>query len=111
VEREGGGFGGCVVDHRGRGEVAGYGGDGNDHAVVGGDHGGQELLRQIVVAEGVDLEGEVDVLLCRLEDRFAACDSSVVDQDRGVTECGADGRGGGGDGLGVGEIAFEEADG
>ena len=63
------------------------------------------------MAEGVDLEGEVDVLLCRLEDGFAACDSGVVDQDRGVTERGTDGRGGGGDGLGVGEVALEEADG
>ena len=62
------------------------------------------------MAEGVDFEGQVDVLLCRLEDGLAACDSGVVDQDRGVTECGADGRGGRGDGLGVGEVALEEAD-
>jgi hypothetical protein len=79
--------------------------------VVVGDHTREELLRQVVVAEGIDLERQVDVLLGRLEDGLAPCNSSVVYEDRGVSECGADGGGGRGDGLGRGEIALEEADG
>lgn len=100
VERNRRGLACGVVDHAGRRDVAGERGDGDDHAVVGGDHGGQELLREVVVAEGVYFEGEVDVLFGGFEDGFAARDARVVDEDGGVAERGADLRGCAGDGGG-----------
>jgi hypothetical protein len=110
VEGHGGGLGSCVVDHGGRGDVACQTGDGDDHAVVVGDHVWQELLGEVVVREGVDLEGQVDVELCGFEDRLAAHDTRVVDQHGGVAHGGADLGGGGGDGFGGGEVALEVAD-
>lgn len=57
--------------------------------MVLGDHVWKELLSEIVVRKGVDLEGKVDVLFGAIEDRLAACDSCVVDEDGGVTDGGA----------------------
>lgn len=75
-----------------------------------GNHARKELLGEVVVAESVDLEGQVDVLFGRLEDGLAACDTCIVDENRGVSQCGADRRSGVGDGVGGAEVAFEEAD-
>lgn len=110
VERDGRGLGRRVVDQRGRGYVARQRSDRHDHPVVGGDHGGQELLREEEVGERVYLEGQVNVLLGGGENGFAARDACVVDQDGWVAERGADGGGGFGDGRGRREVAFEEAD-
>lgn len=91
MEGEGGGLGGGVVDHGGGDKVAGQRGDGDDHAVVAGDHGGEKLLCEEVVADGVDVEGEADVVLGGVEDGLAARAAGIVDQNGGVTEGGADG--------------------
>lgn len=77
--------------------------------MVVGDHAREKLLGKVVVAEGVDLEGQVDVLLGRLEDGFASCNTSIVDKYRGVAEGGANGGSGGRDGFGRAEVALEEA--
>lgn len=90
VEGQCSGLGRGVVDHGGGSEVAGDRGDGDDHAVAVGNHARKELLGEVVVAESVDLEGQVDVLFGRLEDGLAACDTCIVDEDRGVSQCGAD---------------------
>lgn len=110
VEGHGGGFGGCVVDHGGCGDVAGERGNGDDHAVVVLDHVRQELLGEVVVGEGVDLEGQVEVFLGGVEDGLATGDAGIVDQDRGVAKRAADGGGSGADGRGGGQVALEEAD-
>lgn len=110
VEGDGGGFRGGVVDQAGGADVAGHGGDGDDHAVVRAHHGGEELPRQVVVGECVDAEGQVEVALGGVEDSFAACDARVVDEDCGVAQGGADLAGGGFDGGGGGEVAVEEVD-
>lgn len=75
MEGERGGFRGAVVGHVRDGYVGGEGGDGYDHAVVGGDHGGDEFLDGPVVGEGVDVECEADVFLGGVEDVFAAGDT------------------------------------
>jgi hypothetical protein len=62
------------------------------------------------VREGVDFEGQVDVELGGLEDRFAAHDARIVDEHGGVAEGGADLGGGGCDGFGGGQVALEVAD-
>ena len=56
MEGEGGGLAGAVVDEAGYGDVGGEGGDGQDQAVVGSDHGGEEGTGEAVVGEGVDGE-------------------------------------------------------
>lgn len=94
VEGDGGGFGRGVVDHGGRDEVACQTGDGNDHAVVVLDHVREELMGEVVVGEGVDLEGQVDVFLGAVEDGAAARDAGIVDEDGWVAERGADFGGG-----------------
>lgn len=111
VEGDGGGFGRGVVDHARGGQPACETGDGDDHAMVVLDHMWEELLGEVVVGEGVDLEGQVDVLLGAVEDCAAARDTRVVDEDGGVAERGADLSGGGFDRGGRGEIAVEVADG
>jgi hypothetical protein len=79
--------------------------------VVVGDHVRKELLREVVVRECVDLEGEVDVFLGAFEDGLAAYNTGIVDQDSGVAERRADLTCSGGDGFGRREIAVEVADG
>ena len=59
--------------------------------MVAGDHVGEELLREVVVGERVDFEGQVEVFLGGVEDGFAARDAGVVDENCGVAECAADG--------------------
>jgi hypothetical protein len=56
------------------------------------------LLSEVVVGEGIDLEGEVEILLGRVEDGLATGDAGVVDEDSWVAEGAADGGSGGGDG-------------
>lgn len=84
--------------------------DGDDHAVVAGDQAGQELLGQDVVRDGVDVEGEADVLLGALEDGLSACDTGVEDEDGGVADGAADLSGDRGDGGRVGDVALEVVD-
>ena len=96
VEGQRGGLGRAVVDHLGDGDVGGQAGDGDDHAVVARDQARQELLGEQVVGDGVDVEGEADVLLGGLEDGLSARDAGVQHQDRGVADGLADlGRDGG----------------
>lgn len=111
VEGLRGGLGRRVVDHAGHRHPGGDRRDRHDHAVVGGDHGGEELLGRPVVGEGVDVEGEADVALRGVEDAAALDDAGVVDEDGrladGLADLGRDG----GDGLGGGDVALEEVDG
>lgn len=60
----------------------------------------EKLLDHPVVRKGVDVKGKTDVLLGRVENGFAAGDTSVVDEDSRVTDLGADLLGDGGDFLG-----------
>jgi hypothetical protein len=83
VEGERGGFRGAVVGHVRDSHVGGETGDGDDHAVVRGDHGGHEFLGGPVVRQCVDVEGEADVLLGGVEDVLAAGNAGIVDEDCG----------------------------
>lgn len=107
MEGNGGRFGGSIVDHGGRAEVAGQRGDGDDHAVVALNHGGEELLGEEVMREGIHVEGEADVVLAGLEDGFATSTAGIVDKDGGIAEGGTDGGCGGYNGGLGGEIALE----
>lgn len=109
VEGERGGLGGGVVDHARRGDVRGDRGDGDDHAVVGGHHGRQELPREVVVRERVDGEGQAQVGGRGAEEGLAARDAGVVDEDGGGAERSADGGASRGDGGFGGEVALEES--
>lgn len=106
VEGDGGGLGGRVIDHVGGGGVAGLGGDGDDHAVVATQHGGQKLAGQPVVREGVDLELEAGLGLGAAEDGHAAAQAGVVDQHGGLAHGGADLGRGLSDGRRRGDIAL-----
>jgi len=81
VEGERSGFRGTVVGHVGDGYVGGKGGNGYDHSVVGGDHGGDEFLGSPIVGEGIDVECEADVFLGGVEDVLTAGDAGIVDED------------------------------
>ena len=78
--------------------------------MVAGDEAGEELLGEDVVCDGVDIKGESDVLLCGLEDGLSASDTCVQDEDSGVADCAADLSSNGGNGGGVGDVAFEIVD-
>lgn len=110
VQGQGAGFGAGVVDEVGQGGVGGHGGDGHDHAVVGGDHGGEEFADQAEVGEDVDGEGLVDGGVGAGEDGSASGDAGVVDEDGGGAVSGADGGGGFVDGGGGGDVAVVEVD-
>jgi hypothetical protein len=111
VKGDGGGLGSAVIDHARGDGVAGEGGYGDDHAVVGGDHGREEGAGERVVGEGVDGEGEADVGIAGVEEGFAAGEAGVVDEDcGGCAEAGGDGGGGGGDCGGRGDVAVEVMD-
>lgn len=84
VERNRRSLGGGVVDHIGGGGISRQRGNGGHHAVVAFDHVRQELARQPVVREGVDLELDTGVCLRAAEDGLAAADASVVDKDSGL---------------------------
>jgi hypothetical protein len=58
--------------------------------VVAGDEVWEEDLHEEVVRDGVDVEGEADVLLSRLEDGLAAGNTGVQDQDGWVADLGLD---------------------
>jgi len=58
------------------------------------NHAGKELLREEIVRNGVDIEGEVNVELGGVEDGLAARAARIVDQNRRVAIHGADGGGG-----------------
>lgn len=108
MEGERGGLAGRVVGEVRRGDVGGLAGDGDDGAVVGGDHGGEQRLREVVVGEGVDGEGLADEVRRGGEERLAEADAGVVDEDGGGgREVGAHGGEGGVDGRGRGEVAGE----
>lgn len=108
VEGEGAGFGAGVVGHVGQGGVGGHRGDGDDHAVVGGDHGGQEFADEAEVGEEVDGEGIFDAFFGAFEDRLAGGYAGVVDEDCGGAEAGADLGCGLADGFGGGDVAVVE---
>lgn len=78
--------------------------------MVARDQAGQELLGKDVVRDGVDIEGEPDVLLCRFEDGLSARYTGVQDEDGGVADGAADLGCNGRDGRGVGDVAFEVVD-
>jgi hypothetical protein len=111
VEGKSRGFGRRIIHHSRCGGVARQGGEGDDHAVVVLNHVRQELLGEVVVRKGIDLEGKADVLLGRLQDRLSSCDARIVDEDRGVAEFGADLGRGGRYRRRRGEVAVEVADG
>lgn len=73
------------------------------------DHMWEELLGEVVVREGIDLECEVDVLLRGIEDGFAAGDAGIIDQDGRIAERRTKGGCGGLYGGRGGEIAVEVA--
>lgn len=108
MEGERAGFGAGVVGHAGQGGVGGHGGDGHDCAVVGGDHGGQELAGEAEVGEQVDGEGFLHAFFRAFEDGFAGRYAGVVDQDCGRAEGGADFGCGLADGFGGGDVAVVE---
>lgn len=100
-----------IIHHLGRRNIPGHTRDRNNTTMVGSNHGRQELLREVVVAEGIDVEGEGDVALGAVKDRLAARAAGVVDQDGRVAEVGLYGRAGGVDGGLGGEVDVEVADG
>ena len=104
------GFGACVVDQLWGDDVAGHGGDGDDHAVVLGDHVREEFFDEAEVGEDVDVEGFLDGGFGGVEDCHGGGDAGVVDEDGGVGEGGADGVGYVGDGAGGGDVAVVEVD-
>lgn len=110
MEAERGGLGGRVVHHPWHGEVRRDRGDGDDHSVVAGDEAGKELLGEDVVRDGVDVEGEPDVLLGGLEDGLSAGNAGVQDEDGGVADGAADLGSDRGDGGRVGDVALEVVD-
>jgi hypothetical protein len=79
VEGQRGGLGGGIVDHVWRRDVRGEGRDGHDDTVVRSSHGGDEFTGEVVVGDGVDVEGEADVGFGATEDGLAAGDAGVVD--------------------------------
>lgn len=78
--------------------------------MVAGDQGGEELVREQVVRDCVDVEGEADVLLGRVEDGLAARDAGVEDKDGWVADGFADLSSDGGEGGGGGDVTFEVVD-
>ena len=100
MEGDGGRFGAAVVDESWHGHVACEGGDGDDGAVVGGHHGGEEFAREPEVGERVDgEEGGEGAVRCG-EEATAVGDAGVQDEDGGVAVFGADEIRGGVDGFG-----------
>ncbi len=92
-------LGSSIVDHVRDCHPRGDRSHGDDHAVVVLAHVRKELLHHPVMRKGVDVEGEADVPLRRVEG-LADDDAGVVDQDGGVADLGPDFGCNGGDGLG-----------
>lgn len=99
VEGERGRLGAGVVDHLWRCDVCGHRGDGDDHAVIAGDHRGKELSDEAEVGEGVDGERAGEGFVRSVQDRGGEADTCVVDQDCRVAVRGLDGFGRLGNGL------------
>jgi hypothetical protein len=78
--------------------------------VVVGDHVREELLRELVVADGIDLEGEAQVVVRGVEDGLAARKASVVHQHGGVADFGLDLGGGFFDGVVGAKVGVEVED-
>ena len=62
VEPDGGELGAAVVDELGAAGEAGQGGDVDDVALLLLDHAGEEGLDRPEVRQGVDLEGQLDLV-------------------------------------------------
>lgn len=74
------------------------------------DHVWKELLCELVVRDGVDLEGETEVVVGGIEDGLAAREAGVVDEDGGVADFALDGGSAFFDCIGGAEIAVEVVD-
>lgn len=110
VQRQGTGLTRAVVDHVGDGQPGGVGGYGDDHAVVARDHVREERLGHPEGREGVDVKGEADVAGGRVEERLAAGDAGIVDDDGWVADLGADMLCYGGEFLGGANVALVVVD-
>lgn len=75
-------FGGGVVgEARGAGDAEDAG-DGDDCAVAGADHTGEEGFESVEVGEEVDGDAALDLVDACVEEGAAVYDTGVVDQDR-----------------------------
>ncbi len=110
VEAEGSSFRRAVVDHTGCRDIRCDRSDGDDHAVVGRDHGREELLDKTVVRQRVDPKCQAHVRLGRVQNCFPACEAGVVDEHSRLPEFASDGRCTGGDGRGRSDITLEIVD-
>lgn len=104
VEGERAGLCAAVIDILRNDGEAGHAGNGDDVAVVGAHHCGEELADEQEVGDDVDVKGAADVLLGGVEDGAAEADAGVVDEDGRVAVRGADGGGDGGDVGGFGHV-------
>lgn len=84
MKRENGGFASGVVCEVGDADVACCAGDGDDVAFVGGEHGREKRLDGVPVAEYVDVEELLQVVVWRVENAVWGQDACVVDEDAGV---------------------------
>lgn len=50
----------------------------------------EELLGEVVVREGIDFEGQIEILFGGVEDCFAAGDAGIADENGGVAEGATD---------------------
>lgn len=73
-------------------------------AVVGADHGGEELLGEVIVGSGIDGKCELDILASGVEDVLAAADARIVDEYGRVADFGLDALADGGNIVGVREV-------
>lgn len=81
MERERTGLRPAVRSHLAQRDETGHTGDGDDVAVVFGDHVRDELLGHPVVGEGVYFVGLADVLFGFVEDGAFEGDAGIVDED------------------------------
>lgn len=86
VECEGGRLRRSVVDHARSSDIGSDTGNGNHHAVVFGNHIREELLNEKIMADGINEERKFDVCFCAVEDRLAASNTCIVDEDGRITE-------------------------
>lgn len=110
MECERTGLGAAVISHLTEGDKAGHGSNSDDMAVVGLDHGGEELLNHEEVGNGVDFKGLANLGLGLVEDSSIVTDTSVVDQNSGITVIAADGLSDLGDIGGGGDVGLVEED-
>jgi len=81
VESECSGLGTTIGGQLANGGEAGNTRDSDDVAMILLDHSGHELFHRPVVRKRVDLQGEANMFLGRIQNSFAESNASVVDQN------------------------------